>query len=191
MQVDPAETEIILDLAKKSLVQEGDLVELGCYRGDTSLLLARLIEKSETQKRLFIYDSFEGLPEKTEQDQSAAGESFQAGRLKATKAEVINRFKKAGLTVPIVKKGFFEELTNQDLPEKICFGFLDGDLYRSIQTSLKLTADRLVVDGVLVIHDYNNPELPGVSRAIREFLENRGSNFKLEQRISLAILRKY
>ena len=32
-------------------------------------------------KRLYVYDSFEGLPEKTKEDTSPLGESFKPGEL--------------------------------------------------------------------------------------------------------------
>ena len=44
-QVTPAETAEILRLAEQSLEAEGDFVELGCYRGDTSVLLGKLLQK--------------------------------------------------------------------------------------------------------------------------------------------------
>ena len=35
-QVSEGETEKIIELAKKALESEGDFVEMGCYKGDTS-----------------------------------------------------------------------------------------------------------------------------------------------------------
>ena len=37
-QVSVEETKKILEVARDSLEVEGDFVELGCYKGDTSLL---------------------------------------------------------------------------------------------------------------------------------------------------------
>lgn len=187
-QVSNKETEIILSLAKQCF-GEGDFCEFGCYRGDTSLLLEKLLEghyghgssSSETpteavqptRQFLWIYDSFEGLPEKTREDASVAGDSFRAGELLVTKKEVIERFKKAGLKVPRIRKGFFDQLdsspNSHDLPEKIAFAFLDGDLYLSIMTSLALVYPRMREGGIIIVHDYNNPELPGVARAVDEW----------------------
>ena len=186
-QVTTAETKQILQLAEDSLAVPGDLVELGCYRGDTSLLLAQLLKKSSSDKKLWIYDSFEGLPPKSAFDQSVAGDNFQAGELKVSKREVIERFKKAGLKVPVVKKGFFDQLDPfEDFPEQIAFAFLDGDLYDSISVSLKLVFPKMAENGLIVVHDYNNPELPGVTKAVDEFLQNHP--MKLENKASLAIL---
>ena len=161
------ETKIILEQAAKALSLEGDFVELGCYKGDTSLALAQLLKGSD--KTLYLYDSFAGLPEKSPEDQSVAGDQFKAGELNVTKREVITRFKKANLPLPRIKKAFFEDLTPADLPDKIAFAFLDGDLYSSIKTSLSLITPHLTPDTIVLVHDYNNPALPGVTRAVDEW----------------------
>ena len=175
-QVSEKETAKIIELASSCLEVDGDFVEMGCYKGDTSLLLADVLQKAN--KRLWIYDSFEGLPEKGEQDESALGASFKAGELGVTKREVKQRFLKAGLPVPVIKKAWFKDLVESDLPERIAFAFLDGDFYESIRDSLKLVVPKMVRGGVLVVHDYTNPALPGVSKAVDEF--TRGKTFDFE-----------
>ncbi|MBR3253428.1 class I SAM-dependent methyltransferase [Candidatus Saccharibacteria bacterium] len=166
-QVSKEETEQIIELAKGALNVSGDFVELGCYKGDTSLLLAEVLKNSN--KKLWIYDSFEGLPEKSKEDESILGVNFKGGELFVTKREVKGRFLRAGLPVPVIKKGWFSELTNEDLPDEIAFAFLDGDFYESIKDSLKLVAPKMVKDGIIIVHDYTNPALPGVKRAVDEF----------------------
>ena len=187
-QVSQSETSIILELAEQSLARPGELVEFGCYRGDTSLLLERLIERTAPEKRLWLYDSFEGLPAKTAEDASVAGDAFKAGELAVTKREVVERFKKAGLRVPKIRKGFFENLNPEtDVPEQICFAFLDGDLYRSIKVSFELIDGRVANGGVILVHDYNNQELPGVTQAVDEWLSAH-KKARLSVRASLAII---
>jgi O-methyltransferase len=188
-QVTKTETEILLDLLEKTLDVEGDVVEFGCYRGDTSVLFKRLLEKNNSEKILWLYDSFEGLPAKTKEDSSVAGDQFKAGELLVTKREVIEKFKRFGLRLPKIKKGFFENLNpDEDVPEKISFAFLDGDLYTSIKTSLKLVENRMTKDGIIIVHDYNNPELPGSSRAVDEWLRSHPKKH-LEKRETLAIIK--
>ncbi len=201
-QVSERETEEIVRLAEASLKVSGDFVELGCYKGDTSLLLQRLLESKKqrsdrmssaepsSEKKLWIYDSFEGLPAKTTEDSSSAGEAFQEKELFVTKREVVERFKRAGLRVPIIKKGFFEKLSPEvDLPGEISFAFLDGDLYQSIKTSLELVFPKLAGDGLVLVHDYNNPQLPGSAKAVDEFLKIH-PEFKLQVYETLAILKR-
>ena len=266
-QVSPAETAIILELLNSCLKIPGDVVEMGCYKGDTSVLLAQALKSHRSSisapasspisasasspisapapvlaptssllpKRLWLYDSFAGLPEKSAADLSVAGSEFRAGELLASKHDLLLRFKRANLPRPIIKKAFFEDLTPADLPEKIAFAFLDGDLYSSIKTSLALVTPRLTRPtttspstitaphqasissataatsrqasissatattphqasapssrGIIVVHDYANPKLPGVTRAVDEFLAGEHS-FSLTRRASLAILRQ-
>lgn len=191
-QVSEEETTRLLTLARKSLNVEGDYVEMGCYRGDTSLLLAEIlrdfnrsstVENSveKSAKKLWIYDSFEGLPEKADEDASALGVDFRKGELAVTKREVKARFLRAGLPVPVIKKRWFSELTGADMPEKIAFAFLDGDLYESIRDSLRLVGPRMAESGIIVVHDYNNPALPGVAKAVDEYLAGRECQTELYQ----------
>lgn len=192
-QVTPAETSEILHLASECLKVQGDFIELGCYRGDTSVLLGKLLRDQDSSilppKRLWIYDSFAGLPAKTPEDASGAGYNFQAGELLVTKREVIDKLHKNGIKNTIVKKAWFDQLTDPDLPSEIAFAFCDGDLYASIKTSLALVRPRLSKKGIIVVHDYNNPELPGSARAVDEFLRSF-PDFRLSVRYTLAILRK-
>ena len=191
-QVSSEETQRILKLAETCLDVCGDFVELGCYKGDTSLLLAELlvenhveksaeklgknggkeVEKGDSgneRKKLWIYDSFEGLPEKSAADDSVLGVDFRGGELFVTKREVKERFLRAGLPVPVIKKGWFSELHDEDMPERIAFAFLDGDFYESIKDSLRLVESRMSEGGIIVMHDYTNPALPGVKRAVDEW----------------------
>ena len=187
-QVTKKETEIILETVKKTLMVEGDIVEFGCYRGDTSVLIEQLLERENSKKTLWLYDSFEGLPPKTSEDASVAGDQFQAGELLVTKREVIEKFKRSGLKLPKIKKGFFENLDPAlDVPAEISFAFLDGDLYTSIKTSLRLVENRIKKDGIIIVHDYNNPELPGSSRAVDEWLKTHPKK-TLEVKETLAII---
>ena len=183
-QVSRTETDKILECARNSLTVSGDFVELGCYKGDTSLLLAEILK--DTDKALYIYDSFEGLPEKTNEDESVAGEDFKGGELFVTKREVKERFLRANLPVPVIKKGWFNELTDADLPGKIAFAFLDGDFYESIRDSLKLVEDKMADGGIVIVHDYNNPALPGVAKAVDGWIHVKKR--KLTKYESLAII---
>jgi len=191
-QVSSTETAILISLLQQVLAKNiaGDVVELGCYKGDTSILFQRELQK--TDKTLWLYDSFAGLPEKTREDSSAAGDQFKSGELFVTKREVIEKFKRQNLPLPKIKKAFFEDLDpTNDLPEKICFAFLDGDLYTSIKTSLTLVQDKMQPGSIVIIHDYNNPELPGSARAVDEWLKNHRyqiKQFKTQETLAIIYL---
>lgn len=190
-QVDQKEIEIILREFKKVLDKnvEGDVVEFGCYLGTTSVFLADLLKKSNQNKKFYVYDSFEGLPEKTKEDASALGNSFKVGELLASKKQFIKNIKRANVPIPIIKKAWFNELSYEDVPDKISFAFLDGDYYSSIHDSLRLIEKKLVSRSVVIIDDYGNSALPGAKRATDKWLlKNPFYTVRLEN--SLAIIRQ-
>ena len=149
----------------------GDIVEFGCYGGTTSLFIRRLLDKYDLSsvREFHVYDSFEGLPDKTSHDQAASGEDFQAGKLMVSKQDFTRQFKNARLLMPKIHKGWFKELSDNDVPSEIAFAFLDGDFYGSIIDSLRLVWPKMHKDGLVLIDDYKNPKLPGVERAIKDF----------------------
>lgn len=177
-QVSQVETEKIIGIAREQLVCEGDFVEMGCYKGDTALLIAEMLP---SDRKLWIYDSFEGLPEKDAKDESVLGADFKGGELAVTKREVKERFLRAGIKVPVIKKAWFKDLTLADMPEKIAFAFLDGDFYESIRDSLRLVENLVVPCGKVVVHDYNNAALPGVKKAVDEWLEGKSLRTEILQ----------
>ena len=156
----------------------GHIVEFGCYAGTTSLFIRRLLDRYQQsgEREFHVYDSFEGLPPKTVHDSNAAGVDFEAGKLFVTRREFAQAFRAANLQVPIVHKGWFDQLSEQDVPEPIAFAFLDGDFYDSIIDSLRLVWPRLSERGVILIDDYQRETLPGVARAVEDFF--RGKSIK-------------
>lgn len=172
----------------------GHICEFGCFIGTTSLFLQRILitfnSETNSKKKLYLYDSFDGLPKKADQDQSAAGLDFIEGELYASKSQLKLNFKKANLPVPKIKKAWFSDLKPKDIPKEVCFAFLDGDFYSSIWDSLRLIKNSIVRNGVIIIDDYENPALPGTKTAVSEFLQ-ANKNFKLGKIThSLAILKK-
>ncbi|MDQ2973089.1 MAG: TylF/MycF family methyltransferase [bacterium] len=189
-QVDTKELSVVLRELRNTLdmTVTGDVVELGCYEGTTSLFLQReLVHRPKAAKSLWLYDSFEGLPEKSPEDSSPAGLQFIKGELLAKKQNLVVNFKKAGLPLPRIKKAWFSELRNEDLPAKISFAFLDGDFYESIFDSLKLVWPKLSAGAVIIVDDYSNEALPGAAKAVNEWLNTHKASIKVEQ--SLAIIK--
>lgn len=86
--------------------------------------------RSTSPRAFHVYDSFEGLPPKSAHDASGAGEQFTAGELAVSKKQFLHEFHKAGLQPPIVHKGWFGDLSEQDIPAQIAFAFLDSGLLR-------------------------------------------------------------
>ncbi len=188
-QITKAELLVLLRELQKVLQAgvAGDVVELGCYEGTSALFEARMMKELAPEKKLWLYDSFEGLPDKTDEDQSASGIWFKGGELRASKARLAKNFVKADLKIPEIKKAWFFELDPPDLPDEICFAFLDGDFYESIMDSFKLVWPKMAEGGVIIVDDYQNGNLPGVAKAVNKWLEAHPASLQAES--SLAIIK--
>ncbi|MDB5169462.1 MAG: methyltransferase [Candidatus Saccharibacteria bacterium] len=179
---------VVLREFEKTLEVDGDIVELGCYIGTTSLFIKRILDQSGSAKQFYAYDSFEGLPDKTAQDNSGAGEQFKGGELNVSKKQFLNEFHKANLKPPITIKAWFKDLRNDQLPEQISYAFLDGDFYESILDSLRLVWPRLSEGGIITIDDYGRDALPGPERAVRDFFQDK--QISLHHEHNIAIIRR-
>lgn len=188
-QVDRQELAVILRELDNQLNRDTAafaVVEFGCYIGTTSLFIRRLLDAYQSPGEFHVYDSFDGLPDKTNHDLSPAGEQFKTGELAVGRKAFQMQFKKAGLRLPIVHKGWFDELTDNAIPEHISFAYLDGDYYESIADSLRLITPRLLRSATVVVDDYVNEALPGAARAVDEWLQGRSARLRIES--SLAII---
>jgi len=138
----------------------GDMVEFGCYKGDTSKLMSFL-----SNKTLYVFDSFDGLPQSVEN---------VPGEMKMPINEFADNFVGSGIRMPYIRQGWFKDLKPEHLPEKISFAHLDGDLYDSTLDSLKLIYDRLVPDAIILIDDYGHDKYwTGVKQAALEFFADK------------------
>lgn len=185
-QVDEREVHVVLRELVRVLEAgvPGDVTEFGCYVGTTSVHLAERLKG--TDRTLWLYDSFEGLPPKTSQDISPVGEQFKTGELLATKKQLLLNLKQARVPMPKITKGWFNDLSDRQVPEQIAFAFLDGDYYHSIKDPLKLIWSRLSPGAIVVVDDYANEALPGAARAVDEWLQGHDARLKVEH--SLAII---
>jgi O-methyltransferase len=186
-QIDERELRIILRELETVIMSDvkGDIVEFGCFIGTTSVPMGKRL--MTTDKRLHVYDSFKGLPEKTREDSSPIGEMFKPGELFASKKELIKNFKQAGVPLPRITKGWFSDVQQDQVPDKIAFAYLDGDYYASIKDPLSLITPHLEPGACIVVDDYMNEQLPGAALAVDEWLKVYPGRLRIEH--SLAIIR--
>jgi len=152
----------------------GTVVELGCHRGAMSVWIRSVLDLlGDTEREIHVYDSFQGLPAPDECDSDHVGE----GDLLSSGADVLKTHDRWAKRPPIIHPGWFEDTLPDELPDLIAFGYLDGDFYSSIMTSLKHCTPRLSARGIFIIDDYAdvvaNPAvwngLPGVKKACDDY----------------------
>jgi len=161
--------EYLLDTIENDI--DGDVVELGCYVGESSKYLMKTLVETNSDKKLYVYDSFEGLPDLSKWEINSG---WKPRTLVTSEDVLTSNFIENNLPTPIITKGWFCDIPEDRLPEKISFAFLDGDFYDSIYDSLVKVYDRVVDGGYIFFHDYKRNDLPGVEAAIKDFFELRG-----------------
>lgn len=149
---------------------EGDVVEFGCYVGESTKYLMKTLVETNSNKKLYVYDSFEGLPDLSKWEENTG---WRPRTLNVSREVIEENFNRNNLPVPFITKGWFRDIPPQNIPEKISFAFLDGDFYDSIYDSLIKIYDRVEPDGYIIFHDYNRPDLPGVKAAVDQFFTER------------------
>ena len=148
----------ILDCLHKSNSLAGDICEFGIAEGATSALLANEIRL--TEKRLWLFDSFEGLFQPTTEDEliddifDLGSMAAYAGKMKYDVSNVFNRLKAIGFPeerISIVP-GFIEEsLKRNPLPSAVSFAYVDFDFYQPIKTALQFLNEVLPKVGLLLL----------------------------------------
>ena len=164
---------------------EGDIVECGVWRGGSSMLAAlTLLENNSTERELFLYDTYAGMSEPTENDVNLHGREA-APRWRELNRGEINEWDYASLKevqenlastgYPSEKIHFIEGKVEDTLlkvfPERIALLRLDTDWYESTKQELEQLFPRLVPGGILILDDYGHWQ--GARKAVDEYFEVR------------------
>ncbi len=170
----------------------GDVVECGLGEGNTFLMLAYLVgsEWPDSQIRalprvLWGFDSFEGWPDPTKDDQSPRNP--QKGEWRVSQEMILERLAASSIPQEFpdvmirIVPGFFAS-TLQDFPERpIAFLHIDCDLYTGYRDVLTALFPKVAKGGVVLFDEYKEfpplPEYdygriekwPGATKAIDEY----------------------
>jgi hypothetical protein len=181
----PSEAMYVVNFLHRSLGLDGDICEFGIAQGATSALMANEIR--DTAKRLWLFDSFQGLPKPTEKDvlvddiYNLGSMEKYAGTMAYAVDEVRGRLKAIAFPLDRVQivPGFIEEtIKRAGLPEKVCFAYVDFDFYEPIAIALNFLDRRLSSGGHVVVDDYDFFSA-GAKAAVDEFVASHSAAYEL------------
>jgi O-methyltransferase len=153
----------------------GDLIEAGVWRGGATIMMrAVLLAHGVTDRRVFVADSFAGVPppdvDRAPRDRDSILDQFDY--LRVSVEQVKENFARYGLLDDQVV--FVEGLFRDTLPklesEHLSIMRLDGDLYESTMDGLVNLYDRLSPGGFCIIDDYS---IDATRLAVEEFRSDR------------------
>lgn len=165
----------LLEMALQNGV-EGDFIETGVWRGGACIYAKAIFDAHGAQaRRIFVADSFQGLPPPNEVDypQDAGDTHYSYAELAISREAVESNFRRLGLLDErvIFIEGWFSETLATAPIEKLCVLRLDGDLYESTIVALEALYHKVTVGGFVIIDDYL---LGPCAQAVNDFRSKRG-----------------
>jgi O-methyltransferase len=164
----------------------GDFVECGVWRGGSVMAMAQaLAEGGSHDRRIWLYDTFQGMTEPSEHDVEA-GSGVHAEQMLATteigdgrnvwcvasRGDVEANLRT--LDYPFEQFTFVEgdvaETLKDSVPDSIALLRLDTDWYESTRKSLEVLYPKLAVGGICILDDYGHWE--GARKAVDEYFDS-------------------
>ena len=147
----------------------GDFMECGAYKGGTAALLSKFLP---AHRHLWIYDSFQGLPEATEIDGENACQLAGECAASADDVRAIMRAVSAEPACFTIREGWFKDTYSNEEPEQIALLHCDADWYDSVLLTLKTFYDRVADGGCVILDDFGYWE--GCREAFYDFCAAQG-----------------
>jgi len=164
---------------------DAPFVECGVWKGGSMMAVAYMLkELADTQRELYLFDTFEGMTAPTDKDiahfnvdakallDSEDEKKREIYRCYASLEEVKNNLYSTNYSSDKIHfvRGKVEETIPDCAPEKIALLRLDTDWYESTRHELEHLFPRLVPGGVIIIDDYGYWK--GCKQATDEYIQN-------------------
>jgi O-methyltransferase len=181
----------IADKIEKNNI-DGCFVECGVARGGCSALMALVANENKSNRKVWLFDSFEGLPEHTIEDEykepiidkpkdkhdSLVSPGYCLGTYDEVEKLLFSKLSLNKNNVFMVKGWFQDTLPNyKDKIGAIAILRIDADWYESTKCCLENLYDNVITGGYIIIDDYGTHI--GCKKATDELLRNKDLNVKL------------
>jgi O-methyltransferase len=147
---------------------EGDILEVGVWRGGSGCLLATKAKLENLQAKVFLCDTFAGVVKAGPQDRE-----YRGGEHSDTSAETVAQLSaQLGLDNVRVLEGIFPDETADKVDSsrfRLCH--IDVDVYDSARDVFEWCWKRLSIGGLVVFDDFGFHDCEGVTRLVTELAE--------------------
>jgi len=184
----PADAETMVGMVRLDNIQQcvidilenkvpGDIIETGVWRGGASIFMTAILEAyGDTERTVWVADSFRGLPPPKEgaHPTDASDPLWKFGDLAVPLEQVQENFRRYGMLSDRVRflPGWFEDTLPNAPIESLAILRLDGDMYDSTMVALENLYSKLSVGGYVIVDDYS--ALEGCKQAVDEFRSREG-----------------
>lgn len=154
---------VLQTLLRQAMHVEGDIWECGVYRGGTAAMMASMLHDLCDWKRLYLFDTFAGMP-----PTDAQRDLHKAGDFSDTSLDEVQAFV-GHAALCVYRQGYIPQTLAGLEGRRIAMAHVDLDIYQSILDALEFIWPRLSVGGLLVFDDYGFPTCPGARLAVDRF----------------------
>jgi O-methyltransferase len=154
---------ILWILLRQAIHVNGDIWECGVYKGGTAAMMAAVLQDTKSSKKLFLFDTFEGMPETDPKK-----DWHKQGEFSDTSVEAVTSYVGCGELCNI-RKGYIPDSFRGLESAQIALAHIDVDIYKSILDCLSFVWPRLSLGGFIVFDDYGFSSCPGARFAVDEF----------------------
>lgn len=144
---------------------KGAVAEVGVYKGGSAKLISKTI--SQYKKKLYIFDTFSGMPPVDEEKDNTHLE----GEFNVSLTEVQKYLEDCSNV--IIHPGFFPDTTNAILDIPFSFVHIDVDIYQSTVDCCEFFYPRMSKNGIMLFDDYGFESCLGCRKAVDEFFEDK------------------
>ena len=162
-------TLAVYDILKQTSKVKGDIIEFGIHKGNTSLLIKKILNLFKIKKKLFLLDHFKGLIHYNKED-TKLSKKFK-GKYVGKKNQIeaflnffnLKNYKIINKDATTLKPGFFKR-------KKFSLAYFDMDLYEPTLRALE-AIDKNISVGGLIVFDEGHKKLWSERFAIQELLK--------------------
>lgn len=161
----------------------GDFIETGVWRGGACIYMRAILKAfGDTQRRVWVADSFEGLPPpKADTYAADKGDKHHlVPALAISLEQVQDNFRVYRLLDDQVRflKGWFSQTLPGAPIERLALLRLDGDMYESTMDGLVNLYAKVSNGGYVIVDDYH--AVPACRQAVHDFLTAQFPNETVE-----------
>ena len=155
----------------------GDPIETGVWRGGVTILMRGILEAwGDTERSVWVADSFEGLPAPNVEDYpDDEGHDLSGVETLMVGADIVRaNFERYDLLDDRVRflEGWFADTLAGAPIEQLAVLRLDGDLYESTMDALVPLYDKVAPGGFVIVDDYGAWE--PCRKAVHDFRDRHG-----------------
>ena len=171
------------EIVKLTVDVPGHVLEFGCYHGTNLVYMTKILQllSPHNLKKVFGFDSFEGLTQLSSQDKLPDSEIANYKGNRDMLEEVISVYDLDEIIQ--LKVGYIEETLPKFVEENghllISLVYIDTDLYASTKVILEECWPRLSVGGLVVFDEGYHDRFPGEGQAMQEFLQTISGQYEM------------